>query len=316
MIKTVALNRQLQLVTGLPISELLSGNFIWYWIDFHQAAEEETELLRDPLHFHPLAIEDCIYTLQRPKLDYYANHIFFVTQALNPKTLEKEEVDFFLSQTFLISFHHHSSPEIEDVWLRLTKTIGTAEWNPAHIFYGVLDKMVDNYFPLVYQIEDTLNEIDENSKQRSMEELLENLFATRHDLLSLRHSITPMRDLVYRIINSSRLEELQDKAEYFSDIHDHLLKLTEMIEASRELTQDIRDSYISLNSHEANHVMKVLTVITTIFMPLTFIAGVYGMNFRYMPELTWKNGYFMILLLMFLVGIGMSLWFNKKGWFK
>ena len=102
----------------------------------------------------------------------------------------------------------------------------------------------------------------------------------------------------------------------YSDIHDHLLKLTEMIEANRELTMDIRDSYISLNSHQTNHVMKVLTVITTIFMPLTFIAGIYGMNFQNMPELYMKNGYYMILFLMILVGLGMFLWFRKKGWFK
>jgi magnesium transporter len=176
--------------------------------------------------------------------------------------------------------------------------------------------MVDNYFPLVYQVEDTLNELDENSKGRSMEALLEDLFDTRHQLLALRHTVTPMRDLVYRIINSQRMTKMQIKIEYFSDIHDHLLKLTEMVEANRELASDIRDSYISLNSHQTNHVMKVLTVITTLFMPLTFIAGIYGMNFHYMPELTWKYGYFITLFLMFLVVLGMSLWFKKKGWFK
>lgn len=161
-------------------------------------------------------------------------------------------------------------------------------------------------------MEDTLNEIDQNSKRRTMEALLEVLFDTRQDLLSLRHAITPMRDLVYRIINSQRLTGTKDRIEYYSDIHDHLLKLTEMIEANRELTMDIRDSYISINSHQTNHVMKVLTVITTIFMPLTFIAGIYGMNFQNMPELYLKYGYFMILFLMILVGLGMSLWFKKK----
>lgn len=316
MIRTVAVDQQFKLAKNLPLSEMISGRFLWYWIDFNQATEEETGLLLDPLHFHPLAIEDCIYTLQRPKLDYYKDNSFFVTQALNSKTFSKEEVDFFLGTTYIVSFHHKPSPEIDNVWSRLMDAKSLDEWGPATIFYGVLDKMVDNYFPLVYQIEDTLNEIDQNSKQRSMEELLEDLFDTRHDLLFLRHTITPMRDLVYRIINSSRLDQLQDKKEYFSDIHDHLLKLTEMLEANRELTQDIRDSYISLNSHVANHVMKVLTVITTIFMPLSFIAGVYGMNFKYIPELTWRYGYFFALGAMFLIGAGMSWWFKKKGWFK
>ncbi|MCQ6279176.1 magnesium/cobalt transporter CorA [Bacillus sp. EB600] len=316
MIRTIALSLQNKLVKDITVAELVSGSFHWYWIDFTQATKEETDLLREPLRFHPLAIEDCIFTLQRPKLDYYAANTFFVTQGLNPETMKREEVDFFLGKEYLVSFHHKPSPEIDEVWNRLMAAANLQDWDPPQVFYYVLDKMVDNYFPLVYKIEDTLNELDENSKGRSMEMLLEDLFDTRHELLSLRHTITPMRDLVYRIINSQRLEELQERKEYFSDIHDHLLKLTEMIEANRELTQDIRDSYISINSHESNHVMKVLTVITTIFMPLTFIAGIYGMNFRNMPELTLKYGYFGALVIMFLVGAGMSLWFKKKGWFK
>lgn len=316
MIKTVAITPNYQLVQDLPVTELVHGNYLWYWIDFHQPTEIEIELLSTPLEFHPLAIEDCIHTLQRPKLDYYEDYTFFVTQALNQESITKEEIDLFLSENFIVTFHYQPSPEINDVWNRLTQSKSLKKWNPSQVLYHVLDKMVDNYFPLVYQIEDTLNEIDENSKGRSMEDLLEDLFDTRHDLLSLRHTISPMRDLIYRLINSQRLTEMHKKIEYFSDIHDHLLKLTEMIEANRELTMDIRDSYISLNSHQTNRVMKVLTVITTIFMPLTFIAGIYGMNFENMPELTWKYGYFLILLLMFIVALGMTVWFKKKGWFK
>ncbi|PAE42380.1 magnesium/cobalt transporter CorA [Bacillus sp. 7884-1] len=316
MIRTIAVNQNYQFIHDLQPTELIQGDYLWYWIDFQQPTQSEIEVLNDPLHFHPLAIEDCIYTLQRPKLDYYEENTFFVTQALNPLTLTKEEINFFLTEQYIVTFHHHPSPEIAEVWDRLSLSTKARKWNPSQVLYHVLDKMVDNYFPLVYQVEDTLNEIDENSKGRSMEALLEVLFDTRHDLLSLRHTITPMRDLVYRIINSQRMSGMQIKIEYFSDIHDHLLKLTEMVEANRELASDIRDSYISLNSHQTNHVMKVLTVITTLFMPLTFIAGIYGMNFHYMPELTWKYGYFSTLLLMFLVVLGMSLWFKKKGWFK
>jgi magnesium transporter len=316
MIKTIAIDRNYQLIHDQKPTEVMQGDFLWYWIDFQQPEESEIEVLNSPLQFHPLAIEDCIYTLQRPKLDYYEDYTFFVTQALNPLTLTKEEIDFFLAEHFIVTFHHHPSPEIDEVWERLSLSTKPKKWSPSQVLYHVLDKMVDNYFPLVYQVEDTLNEIDENSKGRSMEALLENLFDTRHDLLSLRNTVTPMRDLVYRIINSQRMTGMKIKIEYFSDIHDHLLKLTEMVEANRELATDIRDSYITLNSHQTNRVMKVLTVITTIFMPLTFIAGIYGMNFHYMPELTWKYGYYVTLFLMFLVGMGMSLWFKKKGWFK
>ncbi|WP_042463823.1 magnesium/cobalt transporter CorA [Neobacillus dielmonensis] len=316
MIKTIAITKNGEIQQNVEIDNLVRGDYKWYWIDFHEPSEQEIEKLTDPLAFHPLAIEDCIQFLQRPKLDYYEDYTFFVTQALNQETITKEEIDFFLSSNYIVTFHFQPSLEITEVWNRVSQSPHIKKWDPAHVLYNVLDKMVDNYFPLVYKIEDRLNEIDENSSERSMEVLLEDLFDTRHQLLSLRHTVTPMRDLIYRILNSQRMTEIQGKLVYFSDIHDHLLKLTEMIEASRELTTDIRDSYISINSNQTNHVMKVLTVITTIFMPLTFIAGIYGMNFHSMPELTWKYGYFGILFIMFLIGAGMSWWFKKKGWFK
>lgn len=316
MIRTIAVTQNNQLKKDLSVSELFNGNFRWYWIDLNQPTQEETELLKDPFQFHPLAIEDCIHTLQRPKLDYYEGYAFFVTQSINPQTFKREEIDFFLSRTYCVTFHHNPLTEIDEVWKRFSLEKDMKKWDPSHVLYYVLDKMVDNYFPLVYQIEDTLNEIDDNSKGRSMEALLEDLFDARHNLLSLRHTITPMRDLLYRIINSQRLKSIEGKIAYFSDIYDHLLKLTEMVEANRELTTDIRDSYISINSHETNHVMKVLTVITTIFMPLTFIVGVYGMNFHNMPELSWKYGYFATLIVMLIIAVWMTVWFNKKGWFK
>ncbi|MGG3470710.1 magnesium/cobalt transporter CorA [Neobacillus pocheonensis] len=316
MLRTIAISKKNELIKDLDMMKVISGDFKWFWIDFDQPTEEEVELLRDPLSFHPLAIEDCIHRLQRPKLDYYGDYAFFVTQALNQETLIREEVNFFLSGQYIVTFHHKPSNEINDVWNRIHSATNHKKWDPSHVLYNVIDKMVDNYFPLVYQIEDRLSEIDENSKGRSMEVLLEDLFDIRHHLLSLRHTITPMRDLIYRILNSQRMTDIQGKLVYFSDIHDHLLKLAEMIEANRELTTDIRDSYISLNSHQTNHVMKVLTVITTIFMPMTFIVGLYGMNFRYMPGLTWKYGFFTTIAVMILVAIGMSMWFKKKGWFK
>ncbi|WP_210366473.1 magnesium/cobalt transporter CorA [Bacillus sp. REN3] len=316
MIRTIAVTQSGDLKLDLAIRTLMAGDFRWYWIDFTSPSDEELRYLKEPLEFHPLSIEDCIHTLQRPKLDYYDDYHFFVAHSLNPHSLQKEEVDLFLGSCYIVTFHHHANQEIDDVWKRLELAKSPAEWDPSLVLYHVLDKIVDNYFPLIYKIEDILNEIDENSSGRSMEALLEDLFDTRHDLLSLRHTITPMRDLVYRMINSHRLSGILARKEYFADIHDHLLKLSEMAEASRELTADIRDSYLSMNSHETNRVMKVLTVITTIFMPLTFIAGIYGMNFENMPELRWHFGYFGALSVMFIIGISMFLWFRKKGWFK
>ncbi|WP_066370906.1 magnesium/cobalt transporter CorA [Neobacillus fumarioli] len=316
MIRTIAITKNHELKLDVEISKVVKGDFQWYWIDFNQPTDEECEFLRSPLSFHPLAIEDCMHFLQRPKLVYYQDYTFLVTQAISQDTMSREEIDFFLSEHYIVTFHQKPSYEINDVWNRLAQGESIQSLDPSHVIYLIIDKMVDNYFPPVYQIEDRLNEIDENSKGRPMDVLLDDLFYTRHQLLSLRHTINPMRDLIYRILNSQRMTEMQGKMVYFSNIHDHLLKLTEMIEAARELTTDIRDSYISINSYQTNHVMKVLTVITTIFMPITFIAGLYGMNFQNMPELHWKYGYIACLLVMFIVTLGLCWWFKKKGWFK
>ncbi|AEP01373.1 magnesium/cobalt transporter CorA [Weizmannia coagulans] len=316
MIHIMAMTKENVLKAPASIEELEGTSWKWYWIDFDQPSQEEILKLRHPLGFHPLAIEDCIHKLQRPKLNDYEDHVFFVFQSLNPDRLQKEELNLFLGEHFAVTFHHLPSKEISEVRDKLKKTDKPGKWGPAIILYEVLDKIVDQYFPYLYKIEDRLNEIEDNSKNESMEDLLTSLYSTRHDLLVLRNTIMPMTDLVYRMLNSHTIPGIQEKRAYFHDIHDHLLKLSGMVESNREFTTDIRDSYLSLNSHQTNRVMKILTIFTTIFMPLTFIAGVYGMNFKYMPELEWKYGYFATLIVMFLIGAGMTYWFFKKGWLK
>jgi magnesium transporter len=315
VINSLAVNENFELLINCPLDELNNQDIKWFWIDFNQPTDEEVLELDRSLHFHPLAIEDCIHKLQRPKLDYYEDYCFFVTHSLDESKIEKEEINFFLGKNYIVSFHHHESKEINDVWQRLKVSKKVNKWDSNLVLYHIIDKLVDNYFPIVYQLEEVLDQIENNTTDMTMEALLDRLFNTRHNLLKLRHTVTPMRDLVYRMLNSHRLKGIKQKKEYFSDIHDHLLKLTEMIDANREITNDIRDSYLSLNSHQTNRIMKVLTVITTIFMPLTFIAGVYGMNFENMPELTWNLGYFLILSIMLSIGVAMYLWFKKKGWF-
>ena len=123
-----------------------------------------------------------------------------------------------------------------------------------------------------------------------------------------------MKELLYRILNSEHLQDFRNSKKYFNDIYDHLLKLSDIIESNREMTADMRDSYLSINSHQMNKIMTILTIITSIFIPLTFVVGIYGMNFDFMPELRWKYGYFIILSVMAVGGIFMFLWFKIKGW--
>ncbi|MNI19486.1 Magnesium transport protein CorA [compost metagenome] len=315
MIRTLAVTNDLQLLLDLPLNELSRADIQWYWVDFDAPSQEEAMLLEHHFHFHPLAIDDCFHLLQRAKLDHYEGVHFFVLHALHQQSLNAEEVDIFLGDHFLVTFHWTQQREIEDAWSKVLKDPKLWESGPITALHLVIDKLVDEYFPCVHLIEDQLSDLDNEGGSQIPPLLMKQVFDIRSKLLKLRRTILPMRDLMYRVINSDRIVGLKPHVPYFTDIYDHLLKLSDMLDNNRELTADLRDSYISLNSYRMNTIMKTLTVITTIFMPLTFIAGIYGMNFDFMPELYWKYGYFVILAVMAGIGITMFTWFRKKGWF-
>lgn len=313
MIRTFAVTKDLQLLENVPMNRLFEPDIQWFWSDFDAPTEEETLLLKTHFHFHPLAIDDCLHLLQRPKLDYYDGYDFFVLHTLNHVNLSPEEIDIFVGKNFIVTFHFSSSPEIVMVRHRLMGEKDILHKGALNIFYLLMDKIVDEYFPAVYKIEDELSRIETKDPNKH---LIEDVFEIRGYLLKLRRTIFPMRELLYRILNSERVVIPKDERIYFMDIYDHLLKLSDMIESNREMTNDIRDSYLSLNSHRLNNIMKTLTVMSSIFIPLTFIASIYGMNFEYMPELHLQWGYFGVLGAMSILGSSLLFILWRMGWFK
>lgn len=315
MLHTMAITKTHELVDNVPLEQLKSKKYDWFWVDFDCPTAEEEGLLASFFEFHPLAIEDCLHDLQRPKLDYYDDFHFFVIHTINKETLFSEEVNIFVSDNFIVTFHKNPVAQISRVKRLLASKPKSWDRGPIFITYQLIDKIVDSYFPLVHKIEDYLNELEDTltsqNSMRSMKFVLE----FRGDLLQLRRTILPMRDLLYRIISSYRFRLKKSERAYFEDIHDHLVKLTDMIESSREMTADMRDSYMALNSNRMNSIMMLLTIVSTIFIPLTFIAGVYGMNFANMPELNGKYNYFIALGVMLFTGGAMLVWFKLKGWF-
>ncbi|MFC3883485.1 magnesium/cobalt transporter CorA [Bacillus songklensis] len=315
MIRTLAITKELKRLHNVPLEQLSDSNIDWYWVDFDAPTEQEATMLEQYFHFHPLAIEDCFHFLQRSKLDYYEGYSFFVLHALNQKTLDSEELDLFVGENYIVTFHFKHLKGVETVWQQLISNEPLWDKGPKHVAYMLIDTLVDEYFPSLYQIEDGLNQIASNEHHQSIRTLIGEVFTIRGELLKLRRTIIPMRDLLYRILNSERLNIVKDQKSYFTDVYDHLLKLTEIVESNRDMTSDMRDNYLSLNSNRMNAIMTTLTIISSIFIPLTFISGVYGMNFEHMPELQWRYGYFVILGLMAAVAIGMLRWFKRKGWF-
>lgn len=319
MIRVMGITRDHRVERGLSLEDTQSPNYVWSWVDFNVPTPEESEKLDTFFHFHPLAIEDCLHVLQRPKMDHYEDMQFLVLHALDPDTLGTVEVNLFLGGNCLVSFHQRALKEIDEVWEKTDSRLAhRKKWDRGTYAaaYMIIDALVDQYFPCVYAVEDELDELENRGGSESVELLMNQVFDLRGRLLKLRRTIVPMRDLMYRILNSEHIQGDRESRAYFADIYDHLLKLSDMIETDREMTADLRDSYISLNSNRMNGIMKTLTVITTVFMPLTLIVGIYGMNFAYMPELQWRYGYFVVLGLMAILVIWMILAFRKRGWFK
>lgn len=316
MIRTLGITTNHEIIQDFPLEDIKQKTFEWYWVDIGEPTKEEADLLSSFFHFHPLAIEDCLFLLQRPKVDYYDEHVFFVLHTFNEETLAAEELNVFVGKDFVVSFHFPPMHEVEQARDRIIRNPKDWDRGALHVTYNIIDRVVVAYFPIIYKIEDHLSEIEDQLSVNMRRLSMDQMFDLRSDLLRLRRTILPMRDLLYRIINSDRIIlEKTDRA-YFGDIYDHLLKLTDMVESNREVTADIRDSHMSINSSQMNRIMMILTIVSTVFIPLTFVAGVYGMNFENMPELKWHYGYFIVLGLMLLIAISMFAWFTFKGWFK
>ncbi|SHF22985.1 magnesium transporter [Seinonella peptonophila] len=314
MIRIMAMDGTGELHFPDQINDLLQQTWNWYWVDFSKPTPEEAKKL-ERFSFHPLAVKDCFYYFQKPKLDYYDQYQFLVLNAFDVD-YQVHEVDLFFSHRFVVTYHFEQHNEIDTVWERIANHNigGLRERGPAGITYKIIDKLVDSYFPTVQNIEHQLVQYENDlfDHPDASNRFVRDIFKMRKHLLDLRLAILPMRDLLYRIVNSRHIH-LGNEKYYYLHIHEHLEKLSQSIESSTNMASDIRDHYMSVNSHRLNKHMMILTIITVIFMPLTFIAGIYGMNFKFMPELEWRYGYFVVIGVM--VTIAILLTINYRGFF-
>lgn len=307
-----------------PVKGLLQDQHVqWFWADFDDPDEDEVRILLNDFHFHALAVEDCLYNLERPKLDHYKDHDFYVIQSLDQKDLSLLEIDIFTGGNYIVTVHKNKIEEIKIFRDFLLSSEKVEDFDCPYLLHKIFDMVVDLYFPAVYKIEDEINSIDIREAGRIGSKIqysmIDSVFEIRARLLMIRRIVYSMRDLLYKILESSNLKFISDNKDrkvYYNDIYDHLMKLYEIVESNREMTADMRDSYMSMVTHRMNTIMTILTIITTIFIPTTFVAGIYGMNFVNMPELKWKYGYYIILGVMAVIGAGMFVWFKRKNWLK
>jgi magnesium transporter len=266
-------------------SRLTSGEF--FWLDLHEPDEEEFRLLRDVFGFHPLALEDSENFGQRPKIEEYDDFVFLVVFGAAPPPDEDRlvEVHCFYSERFLVTVRQDEAPACTLLREKYAKRPARLA-RPIVILYQLLDSLVDSFFPALADFDERIDTLQDEVLGRPSEQQLEEIFAMRRRLVVLRRAVTPQRDLVGQFVGGIvELPGVDREAErYFRDVYDHLIRVSDLIDSYRDLMSNTMDVYLSTISNRLNQVMKRLTVITTVALPLIVITGFFGQNFGFLVD--------------------------------
>lgn len=268
---------------------------------------------------HQLALEDVVNVHQRPKVEDYDDHLFIVARMIDVgERLGTEQICFFVGKKFVLTFQEGIPGDcLAPVRERIRKSSGRLRQRGTdYLTYALLDSIIDHYFPVVESYGERLDEFDDDLINSRGEASIAAIHTFRSELLILRRSIRPHREAINELLRDTHQLISDETRLFLRDCYDHTIQLGEAIDTYRETCSDLRDFHLTAISNRTNDAMKTLTVIATIFIPLSFIAGLYGMNFAYIPELNWRYGYFYALALMGSVATGLLFWFRRKGWFR
>jgi magnesium transporter len=290
------------------------------WVDLEEATPEEGTLLKDVFRFHQLAIDDCYNGRVDPaKIDDYGDHIFIVAQAIRyvarTEQLRTTEVDLFIGKNYVVSFHEFALPFVDDLRRRCENDGPELTRGPDMMAHALLDRLVDEYLPAVEELDKTLDDLEESALSQPQSDFLSQILLLKRNVQGLRRTIIPQRDVINRIVRGEFPHVIREESlVYFRDIYDHVVRVEQLVESVRDLADGVLSTYLSSVNNRMNEVMKTFAVITGVFLPLTLIASIYGMNFENMPELEWEYGYFIILAVMASVGIGLAVFFRLRKW--
>jgi magnesium transporter len=294
------------------------------WLDVEGVDHEETlNQLMELFGIHRLAFEDIVHQRQRPKLDLYGDQLFIVCRMFSRvDDMEGEQLSMVLGPNFLVTFQEKRDGDcLTPVRERIRRNGRIRRLGPDYLAYSLLDGVIDYYFPLLESHGDQLTDLEEDVLAAPMPSMVHKIHRMRRDLLSFRRAAWPLREVVQGLIRDAPGELVAEETRvYLRDCHDHAIQIVDLIETYRELAGGLMDIYLSQTSHQMNEVMRTLTVISTIFIPLTFIAGVYGMNFNSatsawnMPELNAPYGYVVTMGVMTLMAATMMRVFWRRGW--
>jgi len=293
------------------------------WIDLSEQDSAQLEILRDRFDFHPLTIEDCAQFDQRPKVEEYDGYFFIVMHGLccakdDPASIEQREIHAFLGDRYLVTVHDQDIEALDNIWKRAVSDPGLAARGIDFIYYLVADAIVESNFPILDRIADELEEIESEVMERVHQEQLTRIFRIKRGLVTMRKALSPQRDMLSLLAKRGGEYVSERTALYFRDVYDHLVRITESIETSRDLVGNCLDAYLSMVSQRTNEIMKSLTIMSAVFLPLAFVVGFFGQNFVDLPGLpNWVESrslmWFMIVLCAS-VPVAMIVWFRSRNW--
>lgn len=306
----------------------------FYWIDIKGLGSQDVlNQIQQHYNINSLVMEDIVNTYQRPKCDDYDDYMFITSRMLELDSglvMRNEQLSFLIFKDTLITFQEDYQDVLEPVRVRLKTKVGgnLRSLGPSYLLYALMDTVIDHYFTIVNRLGDELEIIEEHLYQRPHKLLMYRILGVKKIMIAMRRAAWPERDKLIEILKKPTHIIHPEVAVFFKDAYDHSVQIIDLIESYKETSISLMDVYLSLMSNKMNEVMKFLTIISSLFIPLTFIVGVYGMNFSYqdpktgeilpynMPELYMPNGYIVVCLVMLLIVIGQLWYFGKKGWFK
>ena len=290
----------------------------WINIDgIHQL--DIIEKIGEHFNIHPLVLEDIVTTGQRPKMEDFVDYIFLTLKMLHYSEEEKEtkaeQVSLILGSNYVISFQENEGDVFDPIRERIRADKGRIRKMRAdYLAYALMDAVVDNYFTILEKLGERIEDFEEELVVNPTPETLQAIHRLKREMIFLRKSVWPLREVINRLERWESSLINKSTAIYLRDVYDHTIQVIDAVETFRDMLSGMLDIYLSSVSNRMNEVMKVLTIIATIFIPLTLVAGIYGMNFRFMPELEEPMGYPMVLLSMLFVGMLMVAYFRKKKW--
>lgn len=300
------------------ISDYIADPSTVVWLDALDPSREDMDFLSGEFGFHPLAIGDYFTPHPRPKIDEFPGYYFIVAHVVNYSTRDEElrtiELDMFVGKNYLVTAHEVDLPLLDKVAVAWQKDPRLTSGGAGMLLYDVMDALVDSYFPILDEIEDQLDEIEDAIFAQVPQKSAERIFKLKRALLVFRRIAAPLRDVLNALLRRDQPLFSDLAITYLRDVYDHTLRVSDTIDTYRDVLTGAMDAYLSVISNQLNGVMKTLTVVATVLISMQVISGVYGMNFKYMPELSWRYGYEAALGLMAVISLGLLYYFKRIKW--